>query len=151
MNTKKKVILARPNPLIVDRMKKFLDRNGFEPVTIHDLEELKHLSSSREIKGAIISTSSISEVDEPVEEVISELNRKMPFVPVAFASLADFYSISGMLNKAISRLSYNAELINVNEKALSSGKLGRKGAFVVLQKEDLNRGEADEVIGKHFR
>jgi len=149
MALKNKVVLARPNPFIVDEMKGFLVNCGYEPVPIKDLKDLLNIDAA-EVAGAVVSNTVVSSVGEKTEEVIAALRQKFPEVPVAIASMVAEDAIEDMLTHKLEKVSANPKVISV-AKGLLDHSLGTADTFLVVTQEDMkDMTTSGKIIEQHF-
>ena len=149
MAEKNKVLLARPNPFIVDEMKGFLENCGYEPVPIKDLNELGGFPED-EVAGAVVSTTVISSVHESAEGVVEALRQRFPSIPVTFASMLAEEDIEDMLKHKLEKVSSSPNVLSV-KKGLLDHTLGAPDTFLVVTQDDLkDQALAGKIIEKQF-
>lgn len=150
----KEVILARTHPFIVDHMKAFLARNGYQPRPLQDLAELKALSAGS-IAGVVISTSVVAgNTGESHADVLKAARAALPNTPVLLATLLAFDAIKRNLEPVLPTISPGARLVAVGPGSDREAGLGGAGALVVVHRDDLASPEravhADATIKRHF-
>lgn len=89
---KNKVLLARPSSFIVNDMKRLMTEMGYRPTPISRLSDVGKMPL-KEILGAVVSNQLSSSIPEDYKEVILEIKRVNPSMPVLLASLVEFTGI----------------------------------------------------------
>ncbi len=144
-----KVILARPNPFIVDQMKDFLQMCGYSPSPIKDLHDIENMPSEG-VVGAVVSTTVVSSVGESAEDVIAALRKHFGNIPVIFASMVPEETIEETLKRKLSKVSDNPHVISV-KKGFLDHSLGEADTFLVVSQADFEDQQfAAKVVEKHF-
>jgi hypothetical protein len=144
-----KVILARPNPFIVDKMKGFLVNCGYTPTPLKDLHDIDNMASDG-VVGAVVSTTVVSSVDESAEDVVIALRKHFGPIPVMFASMVPEEAIKETLKRKLKKVSDNPRVLSV-KKAYMDHSLGDADTFLVVAQADLEDQKfAATVVEKHF-
>lgn len=148
-----RVLLARPHPFIAEHMKKFLTEHGYTPTPLHDLAELKNYKAEA-IKGAIISTSVVSDIEGTYIDVLKAIRNEYPNVPVMLATLGKPSDMMGPISRSLKEISPDAELLEVAPNNTSAPGLGTTGTYVLLHKNCLTSPEgivmATKMTQSHF-
>src|SRR5438552_2276016 len=119
------VILGRPHPMIVESMKEFMKRNGYEPFPLSKIGDLKNIPHTGKIHGAVISTAVESVVKESYIEVFQEIRKLYPEIPVLFATIGKVEGMAKILSMTLSKIvpdsilhiaAQNIQLNNLNLK-----------------------------------
>lgn len=90
---KTKVLLARPSSFIVTDMKRLMTDMGFQPNPITKLADVQNLPL-QEFAGAVVSIQINSTIPEDYKQVIVEIKRVHPTMPILLASLVEFQDIA---------------------------------------------------------
>ncbi len=144
-----KVILARPNPFIVDKMKGFLETCGYTPAPIKDIHEIEDIDPA-EVVGAVVSTTVVSSVGESAVDVIAALRERFRGVPVLFASMVAEEAIEETLKRKLSKVSDSPKVLSV-KKGFMDQSLGGADTFLVVSEEDFkDQSFAAKVLERHF-
>lgn len=94
----KKILFLRPHPFIADTFAQTTERLGFASLKFTDIGDFARYSNDiRHAAGSVVSLAIASPVAQSPEEVIAELRRRAPTMPLVLAGLAD---ISGLLKTA---------------------------------------------------
>lgn len=149
----KKILLARPHPMIVSDMKPFLEENDFSVSKIDDFEQISDLI--QDAVGAVISLAVNSSIKESALEVYIKVRAERPFLPVIFVSLLPFSKALLTLNIISNATGKNKTMIGVELKHSKSDLLGKPNTFVYIAKDDLTdknqRMIASQIIKNHFK
>lgn len=149
------VILARPHPFIAQHMKKFLVDLGYTPFPIQGPDDLKNLTNTQAIKGAIISTSLTSESGESYVDDFKHLREKFPDLPIMFATLGKIDDMLKPVSHAIAAEAAGAKVIEVNADNLNHPGLGTKDIFLLVHKDGVANADTipvtAQMLAKHFR
>lgn len=144
------VLLARPHPMIVSEMQRFLRQNDYEPLPLLGLTE-KPQADERQIVAGVISTSLTSHVHEPVEEVARRLRAWYPDLPLVIATIAE----RKMMGKAVARKLRSAlgtaGVLDVAEVSPGDERLGRPDHVLLLHRSDLPVGDESSGVGLVLR
>lgn len=147
------VLLARPHPFIAEHMKKFLTENGYTPTPLHDLVELKNYKAEG-IKGAVISTSVVSDIEGTYIDVLKAIRDEYPNVPVMLATLGKPADMMGSISRSLREISADAELLEVATNNISAPGLGTTSTYVLIHKNCLTSPEgivlATKMTQSHF-
>jgi len=143
MSNLPRVLLARPHAFIVNEMRPFLTEAGYASVRIDSLEQLTQ-ELRLPAKGAIISTAVSSSLGADPATVFRHVRERNPNMPVVFAGMADFTTMQLTVKRAVKDLCPNAQIVGVAGFRLSRLS-DRTSTFLVLRKEDLQRGPSHET------
>lgn len=149
MSTENTVLLARPHPFIVDRMTRFLQRNGFAARAVSEFDGL----SGRDIKGVVISTD-VSKDGGGIGETFARIRQSLPDTPIMFATLMPPAIALPALEGELGGLVDDPVFITVDAGIVGDAHLGRTNGFVVFNKDQIaaadSAGEADHLVARHF-
>lgn len=149
----KAVLLARPHPLIISKIKPFLEHNGFTPRKMDLLTDLK--ASSENASGAIISLAASSSVDESAEEVFSETRKHALRLPILFAAMLDFAVMKGALRRIAKISGIEATILGIDSASDKHPDLGKPNTLLYLSMADLTTQKrsalAARIVQRHFR
>ena len=148
-----RVLLARPHDFVVESMRTFLTRNGFEPLPVTTDEEL--LPALRQpLAGAVISTAVISTVKASVSEVYRAIRQAKPSLPLALASLAGFEAMRGLAQSELGADAQALTFLDIEQQALRHPLLGTPRLLLCLRREALGHERdarvADALLAAHF-
>lgn len=148
----KKVLLARPHSFIVSEMRPFLEKNGFAPTKLENLQALE-TGNLGTFSGAVISTAVVSAVNASAEEIFAALRKRYPKLPVLFAGLTEFPVMKSAIDRVVKNLHPDAEILPFATTTETHPGLGRENIFLVLKKEDLAASAelTERILRKHFR
>ncbi|MFY7778825.1 MAG: hypothetical protein ACOVQ8_11095 [Elstera sp.] len=94
----KKILFLRPHPFIADTFAEATQKLGFASLKFTDFGDFNRYSSDiRHAAGSVVSLAVASPVAQSAEEVIAELRRRAPTMPLVLAGLAD---IGGLMKTA---------------------------------------------------
>ncbi|MGL1887667.1 MAG: hypothetical protein OCD76_14215 [Reichenbachiella sp.] len=152
VNMIKKVLLARPNPFIVNEMQGFIKDCEFDPTPLHDLEQLSNYDRN-EVAGIVISTAVNSTVKENFTETLKEVIDTYPALPIVIATLMPTDKIKKTTDFFLQNNSFNHELHSVQE-VLTKNKLEPKNTMLILEKSMLidqsHYSHSKEIIQSFF-
>lgn len=146
----KKVLLARPHAFIVSEMRPFLERNGYQPTRLENLDDL-HPGKLGTFSGAIISTAVVSSIPAKPAEVFAALRKSYPSLPVIFAGLAGFDSTLPTIQRIVHDIHPGSTILPLDARAETHARLGERDVFLYLNKDDLANGSAAGILRRHFR
>lgn len=153
MSASKRVLLARPHPMIKEEMRAFLSHNGYEPVATEDLEEIARLGGGG-TAGIVISTTIISGTNASLADVLNSVRTSLPMAPILIATLLPEAILSRSLNPILTALKPSADLIRAETAALNNAKLGTNLGILALHRDDVRLPERVELSGmlvrRHF-
>lgn len=143
----KRVILARPHPLIVDHMRAFLSTNGYMPTVLHDMSELQAFASGQPA-GIVVSTSVVGSDSKMLfRDVLRAIRDSLPSTPILIPTLVPFASLQQTFP--------DLRLLSVEACTQHQDDLGSQECLVVAQREDfidpVRRAHAGTIIRSHFR
>jgi hypothetical protein len=148
----KSVLLARPHPLIVEHMREFVERLGFQPVPIAAVDEIAK-TPSRGLAGVVISTTVKSVVTATYAEVLHIVRTHHPNVPVLFATLADPRSIAANLEALVQRMGAGRVALT-REIATDDRQLGHRDYYLLATKAEIagasKTSHAGRIVARHF-
>jgi hypothetical protein len=149
----KNVLLARPHSFIVSEMKPFLEQNGYVPKKLETIDDIP--TSVAGTSGAIISLAVVSSVGESAETVFAELRKSARQLPVLFASMVNFATAKGALERLAKNLGVQASILDISPANETHPDLGKPDTYLYLSKDDLvspeRRALAASIIKRHFR
>lgn len=149
----KNVLLARPHSFIVSEMKPFLEQNGYVPKKLEAIGDIP--TSVAGTSGAIISLAVVSSVGESAETVFAELRKSARQLPVLFASMVNFATAKGALERLAKNLGVQASILDISPTNETHPDLGKPDTYLYLSKDDLVSPErctlAASIIKRHFR
>lgn len=147
------VLLARPHPMIVTEMRRFLEENDYEPLPLSELLE-KPREDPRAITGGVISTSLTSKVREPVEEVARRLREWYPDLPLVFATIGERQVMARALARKLRSAIGTLGVLDALEVRESDERLGRPDHVLLLHRDDLvvsaGSSEIPLVVKRHL-
>jgi len=145
------VVLARPNFLIVEDMRAFLRKNGFEPVRLTTLEDFHGLRFEA-VAGVVISTAVISSIEQSPLEVLELVRGDMSEVPVAFATLVEFEKAAPGLQTTVFRARTDVSLVPSDSPLADGLSLGGPDDYLLLRKADIADAStpAGDLVRQHF-
>lgn len=150
---RKTILLARPHPFIVSEMKPLLEQAGFATRKLESLADLP--TAIRGVSGVVVSLAISSPIGASAAEVLAEVRKLQPGVPVLFAAMLDLQEASSNLERLAKASGVVATVLGATAGSESHSGLGRSGTFVYLSKDDLSSPErrplATQIIERHFR
>jgi hypothetical protein len=146
----KKVLLARPHAFIVAEMRPFLERSGYQPTRLENLDDM-HPGKLGSFSGAIISTAVVSSIPAKAAEVFAALRQHYPSLPVIFAGLTEFDSTLPSLQRIVHALHPAASILPFDSSSENHPRLGERDVFLFLNKEDIASSAAESILRRHFR
>ena len=150
MANSNKVILARPNPFIVEKMRGLLEMCGYTPAPIKDIHELEDMDPA-EVVGAVVSTTVVSSVGESAVDVIAALRERFKGVPVLFASMVAEEAIEETLKRKLLKKVSDAPNVLSVKKGYMDQSLGSADTFLVVSEGDLeDQSFVAKVLERHF-
>ncbi len=141
------VILARPHPFIAKHMTKFLTDNGYTPHPIKHTKELALLPPDQ-VKGAVISTSVISDVEEGYEDVFHKIRDRYPGLPIMFATLGNPADMILPLERALGSNDFSPTVVEVKFEAVQDRRLGNEDLIVLIHKNCLTTEKGLDMTAK---
>ncbi len=149
----KKILLARPHPMIVSDMKPFLEENDFSISKIDNFEQIGEVINDS--AGAVISLAVNSSIKESALEVYQKIRAEHPFLPVIFVSMLPFSKAIIALNGISDATGKNKTMIAIELKNSRSSILGKPNTFLYISKDDLSdknqRMIASQIIKNHLK
>ncbi len=91
----KTILFLRPHPFVADTFAQTFRKLGFNSIKFtdgHDFE--RYASELRHAAGAVVSLALASTVPQSAEEIIAELRRRSPTMPLMLTGLADIGSLT---------------------------------------------------------
>ncbi|MEK7432600.1 MAG: hypothetical protein AABZ74_05660 [Cyanobacteriota bacterium] len=146
------VILARPHNIIVDTIKELLTRNNYIPKPLKNLTDINEINYLNKVKGVVISTAVVSEIKESYIETFYEIRKKLPYVPIIFATLVNNENMSKLISLSLSRTIKDFKIFKINNETILDNSLGSFSSFILISKEeiDMNPEITDKILKKHF-
>ncbi len=138
------IILGRPHPMIVESMKEFMERNGYEPFAISKIQDLKNIPHTGKVHGAVISTAVKSVVKESYIEVFQEIRKLYPDLPVLFATIGNAESMAKILSLTLSKIIKDSVLY-IADHNTQLNNLNLKKTFLIINRENINAPEYKEI------
>lgn len=134
-------------------MKPFLEEGGYA------IDRLTHISGlsmqSGGVAGAVISLALSSTIAESAAEVLLQLRRAAPRVPVLFAAMLSLAQARPALERIAKQAGIEANVLGVDATPAESAQWGRPETLLYLSKDDLTSPErraiAAGLIQRHFR
>lgn len=139
----KTVLLARPHPFIVKEMKPFLEQNGYKIVKPDSITDLAR--QARQAQAAVISLAVVSEFSTSAEEVLTEIRKVNPSMPIILASLLSLDKVSSAITRILNSQDLQAQIVGASS-TINSGGLTAKDYIVYLAKDDLTLPSAREKV-----
>lgn len=150
----KRVLLARPHSFIVAEMRPFLERTGYQPTKLENIDDM-YPGKLGQFNGAIISMAVVSTIAAKPAEVFSVLRKNYPTLPVVFAGLTDFQSTMPGIERMVRGLHPSAEILPISSLAETHHRLGAHDIFLFMNKDDLTDdsgdGLAERTLRRHFK
>ncbi len=147
------VLLARPHPMIVGEMQRFLRENDYEPLPLPGVTEKPH-ADERQIVAGVISTSLTSHVHEPVEEVARRLRAWYPDLPLVIATIAERKLMGTAVARRLHSTLGTTGVLDVLEVSPRDERLGSPDHVLLLHRSDLAEGDGSShaalVLGRHL-
>jgi len=151
--TSRRVLLARPHDFVVETMREFLTRNGYEPVPVTRDEDLAPALKTP-LYGAVVSTAVVSPVKATVGEVYRAIRAAKPLLPLALASLAGFDSMRGLAQAELGADAKHLTFLDVAESSRGKPGLSTSAVALCLPRDALTNAAlgpvADRLITTHF-
>lgn len=147
----KKVLLARPHPFIVKEMKPLLDQCGYEVLKPENTSDM--VAQAKSCDAAVISLAVVSNMGATAEEVLSEIHKANPKIPIIFASLLPFERVVSTISQMLDKVGIVARVIGASPTAASSStKAGTLALY--LSQGDLTditaRARAKQLLLRHI-
>ena len=133
--TAKKILIARPNVLIVEEMTRAIRDCGLEPVRISHIDEINNIKTA-EIAGAVVSTAVNSAVAASFESVITALRTQHPGIPLLLATLIRADKATRLIDQQLKRQHLQYQL-HILSECPEGASFDATREMVILQKEDL--------------
>ena len=154
MAISKKVLLARPHSFIVAEMRPFLERTGYQPSKLENIDDM-YPGKLGQFNGAIISMAVVSTIAAKPAEVFAALRKSYPNLPVVFAGLTDFQSTMPSIERIVRALHPGAEILPISSLAEAHPRLGAHDIFLFMNKDDITGaagdGLAERILRRHFK
>jgi hypothetical protein len=135
----RKIVLARPNQIIVNYMRSLVLKTGCDPHPIQDLEEIYKIEESL-IGAIVISTSVSSVVKQDYLEVLKEVLDKFPNKPVVLATLSSTTSLEKIVSRKLKEWGIVRGIIGTD----SNITLRNHQQIQVITKKDLSEKSTAE-------
>jgi hypothetical protein len=91
----KTILFLRPHPFVADSLAQTFGKLGFSSIKFTDAHDFeRHAAELRHAAGAVVSLALTSTVAQSAEEMIGELYRRSPTMPLVLTGLADINSLT---------------------------------------------------------
>lgn len=127
----KKVLLARPNIMIIDHVKKLIAAAESEPMMISEFEDIFELPKS-EVGLIVISTTVSSFIKKEYTEVLEACMKTFPNARIFLATLSNIDSIKKIISKVLVDLD-SSRLQSLDEEIANP----KDNSIVLFHKSDL--------------
>lgn len=154
MSTEKIVLMARPHPFIMEPMSEFIQRNGYIPRSLTNLDELKRVAMVA-VQGAVISLATVATIQESYLQVLQEIRKMFPKLPVVFATMGDAEQMAVSLTAIISTHIPGSTIVTIQSAETSIETLGSAATFLLVHLDDLKTParavKVDRLLQAHFQ
>lgn len=130
-----KIILARPNSLIVNEIKRLISELSGKAVPLGDLKDIGKIDY-QEVAGIVISTAVNSVVSDPYIEVLKQVVVGLPGKPVFLTTLMEADILKRSLSVELRRSTLSFNFLSI-EEAIAAKVLSPAKDVVIIRKKDL--------------
>jgi hypothetical protein len=134
-------------------MQAFMKESNYSAKPVKSLNEIQEVPSVS-VKGSVISTAVRSDVPESYPEVLTQIRNEHPRVPVMFATLVDFETISKTIRLKLEEQGLDPNVVPISRETLRSEPLGQPNTYIVIHKDDITDPErkrlATQILNRHF-
>lgn len=149
----KKILLARPHPMIATTMAPFLQENGFEISKIETFDEIK--TKAMQSDAVVNSQALNSTIKQTASNVCKEIRRHNPNIPVVFFALFEFEKARPNFNVVAAESGEKNVFIKINQDNMNAPFFRKKNAFVYISRNDLGdktqREMSSKIISSYFK
>jgi hypothetical protein len=139
----KKIVLARPNRLIVAEMKSAIEECNYQPVPLNELKDLEAISRN-DIGGYVISTAVTSTIKADFATTLAQVQQYHRDAPIVFATLMRGDKALRSLRFQLKKLNTSYDLLTIER--LNGNSMDPKSHALVVHKDDLVSRHQDTCL-----
>lgn len=148
----KTVLLARPHPFIVSQMMPLLELCGYSVLKPDGLSDISGMAKT--CHAAVISLAIVANINATAEEVLRELYKTNPQMPIVFASLLSFDRAASSLNILLEKAQIRARIVGVSSDSGRPDLATTNASYLYLAKDDMQgpkaQAQAKQLLLEHI-